>query len=622
MNPALQRSLNALQRDPKKSIDAARRGSVSELITLANFWQEIPNMVSLGVMDVFCTHLDERKAPSFPNVPRVEDANLAFMSLLGLSKLTDYPDDDRSLGDLVLRTWPGIYKWGYYFFQIRIVKQDVPDDVRRQTLDVISGGWCVASREPRVRQAMLGTPGLLDIAVQLWVHEDGGPVPSLSNIPLGSALLDALLSKVDERTLTKVVKAAGGKAPNVAKMALSRLRSAIRASPMDPARTQILADLINEFSYEQDHRLRYALLSEGVIGTVTQALVAVSKEVTGSRDPAFLDAMLSLFGYLKNCLESTEGFTWVSQALNAGLITAFVDCSPTYAMLSQEDREMILSIFSNLLPRYMIYYSVIAAAEAPILKVDSSEDMKKRIRNSVAKDVWSTLRDLVLERRAISVRFSETKKNQGVACDNVKCHKIDFKNNFKKCTGCQVTLYCSKECLVTAWKEGDHKTVCKLKQQERQEGKLEPLSKRDRQFLHYLSMHDARQHLPHLREEAKSKFPSVPLSSLIISIDYTGVPSTFTVQSLENYSSPPTSGSQNAEARHDSLVERVQKNPGSGTLVEARISGGREDAMVATLAAGDVWNLDRGSMTLGDADLQYEEGGEDDLALLIRKGAY
>ena len=67
---------------------------------------------------------------------------------------------------------------------------------------------------------------------------------------------------------------------------------------------------------------------------------------------------------------------------------------------------------------------------------------------------------------------------------NHQCQKVGTKEDMRACSACLYTYYCSKvrfeynvvqqqqtdsslECQETAWKEGDHKTMCKMKQQER-----------------------------------------------------------------------------------------------------------------------------------------------------------
>ena len=144
------------------------------------------------------------------------------------------------------------------------------------------------------------------------------------NIPVGSCLLACLLREAETEQLDRVLKMAGGKSTEIAKLAIARLQRTLKGPNYEPGQISITIDLINAFSRKRDHPLRHALLSANVIWVMTGALVKLSVLVNTAPDPAFLDSMASGFGYLRNCLESTDGFTWVNQAVGAGFLQAFL----------------------------------------------------------------------------------------------------------------------------------------------------------------------------------------------------------------------------------------------------------------------------------------------------------
>lgn len=45
-------------------------------------------------------------------------------------------------------------------------------------------------------------------------------------------------------------------------------------------------------------------------------------------------AMVIGFAYLASNLESLDGFTWIIQSVNAGLLQAYCDCSPHFSKVS------------------------------------------------------------------------------------------------------------------------------------------------------------------------------------------------------------------------------------------------------------------------------------------------
>ncbi|KAJ7803076.1 hypothetical protein B0H14DRAFT_2613726 [Mycena olivaceomarginata] len=139
-------------------------------------------------------------------------------------------------------------------------------------------------------------------------------------------------------------------------------------------------------------------------------------------------------------------------------------------------------------------------------------------------------------RRAVAV------KGRAATCDNVECPKVDAKNTFCKCGGCSTTLYCSKECQTLAWKQGGCKTMCKMKQCERFEGKSQAISKSDAAFFHHLPICNVRHHLPLLRRLVCSTYLALRSCKLLIRVDYTAV--------LPAYSVVPLAEMQRREERH------------------------------------------------------------------------
>lgn len=264
---------------------------------------------------------------------------------------------------------------------------------------------------------MVATPGSIEMAAQLWLLENSVPFPSSVEIPVGTTALEAILRKCGSPELDRALKAAGGKPDQVAKLALANLRNENQKSNFHGYRLSVYTDLLNHLSRGPMQPLRNALLIKGSIGVVTKSLTVMSAEVNAS-DPSILDCITSSFGYLKNCLQSTDGFTWVSQSVKGGLLTAFVECSPHLSRLDDRDRTMIISIIKDLLPQYMVYRSVIKHVDAAMIKL-LANPRKKEILKSPAKDDWSNFFILALERRIVSMQAAAF-KGRAATCDNMQ----------------------------------------------------------------------------------------------------------------------------------------------------------------------------------------------------------
>lgn len=382
----------------------------------------------MGILSVFFHHLDANTAPTEPSLAknRSPASDRAFMSLLGLTKAANIlqVQNHDNYGDEIIKAWPGVFKWSLFFFAGRVQSTAMGPEAQKSCLDVITATWYSLSRSDKARKVMSATKGSIEIATQMWILEDKHNVPSIIDIPSPSAALDALLRDERRPALDRVVAAAGGNADNVVQMALSRLRTALNSPRMEGPRVAIYLDLIGHLSRDPDHRLRHAFLNSNIITQCTKIALDTTKLLNDGGGPELLNTMVAAFGYLANCLQSTDGFSWVSQSIRAGLLKAFVDGSPHYHKLDPEDCDMVLCIVRDILPKYLVYRSVIESVDGTIKKLDESPH-KERVRGSVAKDVWLNFHRLALERMLVTLQATAM-KGKAATCDNVKVLTLLF----------------------------------------------------------------------------------------------------------------------------------------------------------------------------------------------------
>ncbi|KAJ7022650.1 hypothetical protein C8F04DRAFT_1137345 [Mycena alexandri] len=621
MNPQLiQQAIERIGSSPKQILQKARKGSVSDLRDLANFWPQVPELVSLGILDVFFHHLDADKAfvePSIAN-ERSPVAECAFYALVGLTKAAEHftPGASYHHHPSVLNSWPGVFKWSAFFFQTRVASMPPrPIEGRRTAMDVIASVWYALVQADGMRQVMAATQGSIEIATQLWLLDDEVPYSGTKyiSIPAPAAALDALL--VDRAAADRALAAVAGKSELIVKTAISRTRNALACSPLDPTQITIYIDLLNDFSYGRHHPLRYGLLQAGVIQLCTKGAGTLVRALNAGGSPDLLNGIISAFGYLANCLESTEGFTWVTQCLASDFLAAFADLGPHFRRLDAEDYDMICSLLTKTLPTYLVYRSVIQAVDEGMRRI--KEEQFQRINSSMAKKVWVDFQVLA-EERVFVVLHATAVKGKAATCDNVECHKIDAKNTFRKCGGCSTTLYCSKECQTIAWKEGGHKAMCKMKQRERLEGRSQAISKSDVAFFHHLSTRDARHHLPLLRRLARTRYPALRPCELVMRIDYTAVPPVYSVIPLAeaDHHELRTNGSANAEARNDAILERAREHPDRFGLIQSTIANGAGMQMVMSVVTGNFWE---GDMESAMAERMGDRTAVDDVDIMMAR---
>ncbi len=255
--------------------------------------------------------------------------------------------------------------------------------------------------------------------------------------------LDALADKRENAVrarLDRVVSAAGGDASRVVDLTFSRIRTATAADErIHEPRTAITLDLIGHLSRSASHPLRLAFLGKGMTAFVTKLAVVivgmldviVAAASSGRRQiglggpgilqrshmhqQGLLDSLVASLGFLSNTIESTDGFTWVSKAVSAGLLQAWTGAARhLHTFDSREDAEMVIEIMDKIVPRYMVYRSVINTVHAAMKKV-KDETKFEEWKDPVAKKVWNTFEELAQERYAIS---QDMKTQKGAACDN------------------------------------------------------------------------------------------------------------------------------------------------------------------------------------------------------------
>ncbi|KAJ7599834.1 hypothetical protein C8J56DRAFT_1037442 [Mycena floridula] len=495
----------------------------------------------------------------------------AYMALLGLSNFgsfSQFVSHDPSLlyrwTSLLISGGSGISAWSQFFFTTRVspssLTQSLPIANQRQTADLICGAWYCISHLDQVRDVIISTPSTIELITQCWMLEDPAVCPNLLLRDTDLERLDHVLSAL------RFNDPIGGNVDainNLAILALSRLRKAMSKPMMNGIHVAVYINLISQLSRPERHTLRKASV------VVNQTL---------RPDPSLLEVMEAGFGYLQNCISSIDGFPFVAQALH------YVDFSPHFVKVDPEAQGMLLSLFRDIIPQYLVYHSVLKAIN------DSGP--------CGSEHCWSNFEKV-------------DRQNWKVTCNNSNCSRIDVKSMFQKCSRCKTTLYCSKECQIIAWKEQDHKSICKLKQAEALDIPMMSTRKQDRTFLHYLTSCDAYQNRQKLQTLAVQKFLGKSISDFLDYRTPGGRPKMDLIL-LDGYDIRSTGDVGNSGTlvdRSNDLIERARLNKGKSTLFESKIPNGYTSYAVVTLVNGAFWESGNDT-TLGDSNVEidFEEG--------------
>lgn len=281
---------------------------------------------------------------------------------------------------------------------------------------------------------MVSTPGSVELVTELWLMEDLIDCQSPFRSPVTTLAMKNMikLSPSEAHTnqgrkklftiLNRVVKATGGKSNLLARMALSRMsKECTKGSQMNPWNLSRYLDVVTLLCAHDEHPIHLEFLELNSVTEVTRVLVAITDQTLASPDrvPELLDPLAATFFWLYRNLGTGDGFNWVTDSIQAGLLTAFVECSPLLSKMPPQDCEAMLGVIRDIVPQYLVYRSVILAAQKALKTIELSP-RRKGILITPAKKVWKDLFDCTMQRLMTVHFFDETEKGQQKLCGNIK----------------------------------------------------------------------------------------------------------------------------------------------------------------------------------------------------------
>lgn len=384
--------------------------------------QDMPDLQTVEVLEMFLSHLTEEKCPDHrltaaPFSPAAIAADRAFVSLQALGNFCPIllrPGNAPFLA-LISKAWPGIYKWMQSFYHLNGNPRNGTAEQRRNSMEMIAYALYSITHDDDTQKMISATPGIIELTTLMWKIEDHGTTPPLLEVPMGTSAFHHVLFEATDSMLDEVVRESGGTAENVADLALSRLRAAIKKKPIKPTHIHAYVDIMVSFSRCRGHALRQTLLKKRAMALVTTALLSIS--TMPLRDESVLSAVISCFGFIRNLIEAGEGIYFVRQVIQEGFLQAFINISPSFGFLDSEAQEFTLSLIDDILPRYLVFRSIIQVVDTAMSRIETPENRAKIQRSPVRKS-WADTKALALERLKIKFQ-SDVMKRQVAYCDYV-----------------------------------------------------------------------------------------------------------------------------------------------------------------------------------------------------------
>ncbi|KAJ7622630.1 hypothetical protein DFH06DRAFT_1305591 [Mycena polygramma] len=197
------------------------------------------------------------------------------------------------------------------------------------------------------------------------------------------------------------------------------------------------------------------LASVGYVAIATRALVKLAEAGT---TPVVQEAVAATLLQIHMIIsDSSTTSDQIVEALKAGILRAVILCSARFGSYTFIPDSISSLMGTLLLGSTLVYQSMVAfpAALADALEVERTPGFA----TSQCLREWNLLKNTVAKRLKLLDDYSSFVAKK--ACDNYECDRLmEEKTAFKRCSGCRVNLYCSRECQKISWRTFDHRTKC------------------------------------------------------------------------------------------------------------------------------------------------------------------
>ncbi|KII87049.1 hypothetical protein PLICRDRAFT_243254 [Plicaturopsis crispa FD-325 SS-3] len=491
-----------------------------------------PGEVTPTTIDPIFPYLDPTKIPtsaqpSAADRLQVKLANAALRSVAGCGT---HWNGSPALVARVLAPdgWPHIWQWLQFEHDKCIVGGAYGDEGSEMAVVAITHTLVALSLSKVTRSAVLRTPGVVALLARQWLQERP---PKLANQTRSFAVaLENLLERLYPTPTQEVLDAAGGDAALVATTVLARLRTSLATADVEDIVVHL--SLIHEFSCISCRPLHLALINHGAIPETIKVLSWSNARAMDGTPP---DTISLCFNNILLGFYSANGSAWAVQALDSGLLTALLRSARWMSSQNTGDAhvEFLINFFSEVLPKYLVFRSVLRAVRKSISQVKKL-GLTTAASTGPLWDAWKAFQKLAEERLALLDAWDqEGGRSVLQACSRSQCVKYDD-DKMKRCSGCLGPQYCSKECQRLAWPS--HKRSCKEARQMLLAGIRMPRDDLDISFIEYITKDMLYRQIPTVMKGAIDS--GISISTLYVEIDHTVVPTAFHVRRACDYSSP------------------------------------------------------------------------------------
>ncbi|KLO07107.1 hypothetical protein SCHPADRAFT_945541 [Schizopora paradoxa] len=532
-----------LRRIMSTTLPRARNGYLRDLRYFSEGVRGLPEFIVPEVFEALLEHLKASKVPPIETLPAsfalgidgsFKDSKVqrAFEALIGLGNAVPFQDliqTRTEIGDLFAARWPDILSWMWYFF-ISCFDRDLVDrkfkmNMHRRLCLVFTVGCSRDKCTIEIGQV----PGTMQLATRIYMNGVDGAHMSREDAWLGAFTISYFLNvKISAFLLDEVLAAVGGDAKVFIDTLITRLDKILRPPEIFDRVATIYLTLflvLDPVRAVPKHPICTALRARNPTIILTdalhRALEALPQASFGSSFNSYAtekgyDLISTILSHISNVLkEDTDRIKQALQTLQTGILTVLIDCAPVAFKFKALDRDAMVDVLRQL-TWLTTHLPVARQASAELERLERTCSVQSRFNASTldVRNAWVTFYDAILARRAILLQM-QTLNSTPMACDN--CYRFDERATFKKCAGCGMAHYCSKDCQSRAWKEKGHRAECKGLKDKPAKGRR--AMSEEKYFLARVALNDAQD-----KKELLKQMARIGLKQISVTVDYTLFP--------------------------------------------------------------------------------------------------
>lgn len=430
-------------------------GSVADVYVIGAELVKIPADCLSSTLRVICSHLNLEKPEDFEEPDKSDGMSsaeasrirktrmLAFFSMQVVRSLRHAIHLDSSLRSILAPKALQILKSVQLFYDYFFVKEKGKRSYfgREAMVITLAGTLVVLAGGVDFETKVLPDGEAFELCVRLWLEEleEARTTRDTARryLMASDLLLRCLQAAHDQDKLAdahaRLLKIAGMPAADVAALSLRNLRTLFKVQTNDLHDVRICTSIVYLLMFQGEGKesiMRTDIVEKDGVQILTKLAVLMTS--SAHLGPAPLNVLVtdtvdSCFKSLFLALHSKHSVMSALRMIQFGVLEAMVNCSGMLKDLPLTLRETIKLFAKTLLPKFLVYRSVLTHAIKSLKKL-TIENKLDEVTSSDLKDEWTFFTNVVFERASYlaGYNFDLAKVAGQGTCTNVRFFELSY----------------------------------------------------------------------------------------------------------------------------------------------------------------------------------------------------